>query len=1037
MKNAQRITTLLVTLAALFAGQQAFATITQTVTFKGMAYTQNNTSYYSLEINGSPWGNLQLPNQQGTYCQFNNVHSGWNSVEVTLNGKLRFQTSTTATDVVTDVGGIKVTFESQSLWFFGASVKKLDGTIVTNSHVTVSSDRHTVTVNINYEGTEFGQIVLEYVPNEPFSSSNTVIGGIEPLYIYGTSFTLEPTVTHNGILLTEGTDYTVSYPDLTTDPLYNTWVYNVTITGMGNYTGSISKSFSYRNVNLTDFNSLGNNTYEIATKQDLDYLALYVGTINESHQYNYCEGLTFKQTADIAYTYTMAWNSSNSGETNFTAIGGWGKPFKGTFDGQNHSISGIRISKNGYSDSAKCQGLFGYVYSGTVRNVVLADTRIRGFTGTGGIVGVNEGTIEDCRVQGNVLVKSSGIGSDTGISNDGSDFGGIAGSNNNGGTLTRCTSSATIDGFIGHTTHATGNTANNYSNNLGGIVGDNGGTVSNCLALNAAVTGDLYAAAIVGKNGGTLTANHYSSCTVTNRNHSNGSSISVGVGTDDGSEDQDGARSVHALTLPSNVTATGESVEINGTIYYASNTTVTLGYNGTVPAGQMPVYKVGNNTIEGNTFTMPAANRTVSVTFAAAWSGSGTQGSPYVITTAAQLDALANAVKSGETYSGKYFVLDADIAYSTVGLGDTDENFTTIGGYFNGSDKNFSGSFDGRGHTISGIRLYKNGTAAPSMNQGLFGRIDGATIQNVILTDAHITGYRYVGGLVGNIVSGSIQNCLVLESTITCADKYVGALFGKNAGTITANYYHNCTVNKKATGVGVGGNGGVSSSSDKNGARGVHTLTLGENITATGESVDYQNTTWYASNKTVTLGYNNLPTGHTVTYSLNGTALSGNTFTMPAADATVSATITALDNYSLDVTSATILGETKHVATFYQSTYDYLLPAGALAYTASLNGGKVVFHRIGENSNIIPANSAVIIIADAVAVTNGKITLTKLDSSSGVTAHSGNILQGSDVAIDKPASGTVYVLNIENNTLGFYQYNGVKIPAGKAYYVVE
>ena len=271
--------------------------------------------------------------------------------------------------------------------------------------------------------------------------------------------------------------------------------------------------------------------------------------------------------------------------------------------------------------------------------------------------------------------------------------------------------------------------------------------------------------------------------------------------------------------------------------------------------------------------------------------GDGTEQNPYIITTTAQLDALASAVNGGETYNGTYFILGNDIAYSTEGLGDTDENFTTIGGYFEGlGGKNFSGTFDGQGHTISGIRLYKTGTDAQSMYQGLFGRISGATIKNLILADASITGYRYVGGLVGNKVNGTVQNCLVFESTITCADKYVGALFGKDTGTVNANHYRNCTVNgmANATNVGAGGNGGVSSSRDKNGARSVHTLTLGENITAAGESVTYQGITYYASNTTITLGHD--LSSYVATYYVDGAAIAGNTFTMPAEDVSVTAT---------------------------------------------------------------------------------------------------------------------------------------------------
>ena len=142
------------------------------------------------------------------------------------------------------------------------------------------------------------------------------------------------------------------------------------------------------------------------------------------------------------------------------------------------------------------------------------------------------------------------------------------------------------------------------------------------------------------------------------------------------------------------------------------------------------------------------------------------------------------------------------------------------------------------------------------------------------------------------------------------------------------------------------------------------------------------------------------------------------------------------------VASATILGETKYVTTFYQKNYAYRLPAGALAYTASLDGDKVVFHRIGGKSDMIPANTAVVIIADASAVSGGRISLTELDSAIDVTAHDGNILQGSDVPVAAPEGQidgkTAYVLGKDTDgKLGFFPFSGFWIPAGKAYYVVQ
>ena len=470
-------------LLMLATGLVVHATIQSNIRMQGK--TQNNHYIFVIE---SIWGENCLTGEGSSY-----TFSNTTIADITLDGTLNFQQGTDLTDVITG-SSFTVTITKNNQWFYGATVQTQSGDEVTECTVTTSNNHNTLTVTIP-SGKTFGTILVDYVVKEPFNSNNTVITGIASDYIYtGSPIVPVPTVTYNGALLTEGTDYTVSYSNNAVYPNQYTITGYVIVTGMGDYAGSVVQSFTYHNVKLSDFTQLSDGSYQIATQQDLDYLALLVnGTGND------CQGLTFKQTADIAYTYTTSWNSSGS-ETNFTAIGGWGKTFKGTFDGQNHSISGIRITKTGQSDTDKCQGLFGYVGTGgTVRNVVLADTRIKGYTGTGGIVGVNEGTIEDCRVQSNVLFKSSGDGSNISAEDNGSDFGGIAGSNNNGGTVTRCTSSATINGKIGSYQQGT-SIIYTFSENLGGIVGNNRGTVSNCLALNAVVTGKNYAAAIVGNN---------------------------------------------------------------------------------------------------------------------------------------------------------------------------------------------------------------------------------------------------------------------------------------------------------------------------------------------------------------------------------------------------------------------------------------------------------------------------------------------------------------------------------------------------------
>ena len=141
-----------------------------------------------------------------------------------------------------------------------------------------------------------------------------------------------------------------------------------------------------------------------------------------------------------------------------------------------------------------------------------------------------------------------------------------------------------------------------------------------------------------------------------------------------------------------------------------------------------------------------------------------------------------------------------------------------------------------------------------------------------------------------------------------------------------------------------------------------------------------------------------------------------------------------LDDLTLTATAATVLGEEKYVTTFFNSALNYQLPEGALAYTAGLDGTQVVFYRIGENSDVIPAGTAVIIVADAAS-----ITLTKTTDPGITIASAKNILTGADlptaVSEGKVEGKMPYVLGISGGTLGLYKYTGDQIPAGKAFYL--
>ena len=165
-------------------------------------------------------------------------------------------------------------------------------------------------------------------------------------------------------------------------------------------------------------------------------------------------------------------------------------------------------------------------------------------------------------------------------------------------------------------------------------------------------------------------------------------------------------------------------------------------------------------------------------------SGNGSQNAPYIITTPEGLDLLATLVNEGNNYYNYHFELGEDITYNK----NVDDNYTPIG--ISGNIF-FAGTFDGKGYTISGIRI----TTVLYSFYGLFGNSDGL-IRNVILNDMEFTfsDYaHYVGGIVG-FNSGEVSNCLVKDSEITTSSGYPDAIAGYSYGILNGNYYYNCII---------------------------------------------------------------------------------------------------------------------------------------------------------------------------------------------------------------------------------------------------
>ena len=114
----------------------------------------------------------------------------------------------------------------------------------------------------------------------------------------------------------------------------------------------------------------------------------------------------------------------------------------------------------------------------------------------------------------------------------------------------------------------------------------------------------------------------------------------------------------------------------------------------------------------------------------------------------------------------------------------------------------FSTTFDGNGHTISGLFINR----ASTRYVGLFGYIDSSSvIRNTGLLSVNVTGNEYVAGLAGRN-SGDITASYASGSVT--GDNYVGGLVGYNGGTITASYASGSVTGTNHVGGLVGRNSG-------------------------------------------------------------------------------------------------------------------------------------------------------------------------------------------------------------------------------------
>ena len=513
------------------------------------------------------------------------------------------------------------------------------------------------------------------------------------------------------------------------------------------------------------------NTFVLTDKYDLYGLALLAATGKTF------EGKTVKLGNDIVVNSGNAENwKENPPTENWFAISG----FAGTFDGQGHTISGVYLKKN-----TSKQGLFGSTTkTAVVKNFKLTNSYFEakaeeiaanGSNALGSVVGSASGVVENIYSDAIVVNTSTkGEAGTGGIVGYGSDVK-IIGCWYDGTLTSEWKGNAGIVGYVSNSTALiksclnTGTisqTIKSQPSRTAGIVGEvlewsveTVVTIEDCLNVGTIKhVNPNQAGAILGYTSGNAAKKAYpvvngSNVYMTTESHARPTSVAMDL----------------------TVVKLNEA-DLKGYNGYIKTTLDFDNYWAVVSDGT-PILKKFANTVP----SLAGIER-----YDISWYDDSKDS--FVITKSSQLNGLSLLSSMGKNFKNKKVILGADIALNT---GDANtwaasapkNSWTPIAG--------FAGTFDGKGHTISGV--YVNGK---SNQQGLFGSTTkDAVVKNFKLTNSYFT--TNASGIASNAATS------------------LGSVAGLGYGTFK-NIYSNAIVDNK-TQVGEGGVGGIIGSSNGDG----------------------------------------------------------------------------------------------------------------------------------------------------------------------------------------------------------------------------
>ena len=506
---------------------------------------------------------------------------------------------------------------------------------------------------------------------------------------------------------------------------------------------------------------------------------------------------------DLNGSYVLTQDITLS-DAEWTPIGTKDNPFKGTLDGKGFTIKGLTVGNGANNDKA----FFGFTNGATVKNIGFTSAVVKGHEQAAIVVAqATSSTLSNIYVSGVV----------TGRDHVGTIAGDARGTTDHPTTITNCVSTAAAlstehqgGGIAGWTNNSTFShniaygavtAPNNGAGGITGMVDDSGNTV---------YTSNLSAAPYIkGGNDHTHGINGWCNSNCSNTGSDNLSWANtvyyVGGNKKEATEINDGSGKHGTVTsteeLKKAATYTGRGFSTD-TWQLTDGQWPRLKQFATMYDAFTSISALPNIITPGQTVTVTATsalNRTISITSSApsiiSVSGNtlkAEKSGPCDITITSTTDDLAQGASRTFTITVKavnHTISAPDdldkLRYDMTGdyvlandIDMTGRNFVPFGIVNNTTAGKFTGTFDGQGHTIRGLKY----DVSDKGEVGLFSQTDNATIKNLIIEGAYFKGNANVGGIVGQMYRTTITDCAVLNSYIEGRD-HVGAIAGEIAQT--------------------------------------------------------------------------------------------------------------------------------------------------------------------------------------------------------------------------------------------------------------